>query len=202
MTKTVHNLRLCLLVAFFFLFVRSVFAQEESAPTVYKNQVMTNLMLPIFSSADLAYERTLGKKFAFGIAGAIYGDRIEEISFDDYYRERELRTNYEIFPFARLYFNGNQRWSHFIEVFGSISDVDESGRLLRYVNDLGYGVYGLGTKNYTRGGVGGGYGYRFLFLGERLAVEAQFGLRTNFDINVIIFNAALVRTGIKVGYRF
>ncbi|MGB6151204.1 MAG: hypothetical protein WBG48_04365 [Pricia sp.] len=202
MTKPFDSLRNRILIVLAVLFQGSLFAQEDAAMPTYKNQVSTNLLLPIFNSVDLAYERTLGRKFALGIAGAVYGDRIEEISFDDAYRERELKTNYEIMPFARLYFNGNQHKSHFIEIFGSISGVDESGRLVRSVNDQGYGVYGFGTTSYTRGGLGGGYGYRFLFLDGRLAAEAQFGLRTNFDVNFILLNGALVRTGIKIGYRF
>lgn len=202
MINPFDNLRLCILIVPLLLLRHPLFAQEDVVEPMYKNQFSTNVLLPIFGSVDLAYERTLGKRFALGVAGAVYGDRIEEITFDDEYNERELRTNYEIMPFARLYFGGNQRRSHFIEVFGSISGVDESGRLVRFVNDKGYGVYGFGTESYTRGGLGGGYGYRFLFLDGRLAAEAQFGLRTNFDVNFIIFNAALVRTGIRVGFRF
>ena len=149
----------------------------------------------------MAYKRTLGEKFALGLAGAIYGDQIEKISFDDRY-VGELRTNYEIISFARLYFSDNQRKSHLIEFFTSISGVDEGGILNRFVNDEGYAVYGFGTESYIRGGFGGGYGYRFLFVGGKLVVEAQFGVRTNFDINGLMVNAAFVRMGIKIGYRF
>lgn len=177
-------------------------AQEEKESFSYKNQVATNIFLPIFESADLSYERSLGQKFGVGISGAIYGDRIEEISVDDSYNELELRTKYEILPFARIYFGGNQKSSHFLETFGSISGVDESGSLVRSNNDQGYGVYSLGTESYIRGGLGIGYGYRFLFLDDKLMAEAEFGVRTNFDVNFIVLNAALVRTGIRIGYRF
>jgi len=192
-------------VIYFLCFLIAIYAamgQEESEAKIFRNQVSTNILLPIFESVDLSYERTLGKKFAFGIAGAIYGERIEEISVDDEYNELDLRTRYEIMPFGRIYFGGNQNRSHFLEVFGSLSGVDETGRLVRSDNDQGFGVYDFGTESYVRGGLGVGYGYRFLFLENKLAVEAQFGLRTNFDINFLVLNAALVRTGIKIGYRF
>lgn len=188
---------LCFLIALY-----AASAQDEKELTIYKNQISTNLFLPIFGSADVTYERAFGQKFALGIASAIYGDRIEALTFDDSYGEFELMTKYEIMPFARIYFGGNQRKSHFLEVFGSLSGVDETGRLVRSINEQGFGVYDLGTESYVRGGLGVGYGYRFLFLEGRWVAEAQFGLRTNFDVNFIVLNAALVRTGIKVGYRF
>jgi len=195
-------MRKCLIYFLCLLAAICAASAQESDTTTYKNQVTTNLFLPIFESFDLSYERVLGNKFALGISGAIYGERIEEISLDDTYGGLELRTKYELMPFARIYFGGNQRKSHFLEVFGSISGVDEKGRLVRSNTDAGFGVYTLGTESYTRGGVGLGYGYRFLFLEGRLVAEAQFGVRTNFDVNFVVLNAAFVRTGIKIGYRF
>lgn len=178
----------------------SVFAQENNADIFLKNQVSTNLLLPIFESFDLSYERTIANKWAVGLAGAIYGERATELTTSyDYY---EYKTNYEIMPFVRIYFQGAQNKSHFVELFGSLSETEESGRLVRSVNEEGYGVYSIGTKIYMVGGLGAGYGYRFLFLQKRLVLEAQFGIRTNFEVNFILLNAAAVRTGIKVGYRF
>ncbi len=202
LTKSLLNIRLYIFMLFALMYQQEFIAQDDTTLSMYKNQVSTNLLLPVFGSVDLSYERTLNKKFAVGFAAAIYGDRIKEISVDDEYYERNLRTKNEVMPFVRVYFSGNQRKSHFLELFGSISGVDETGRLVRTVNDQGYGVYRLGTESFTRGGFGLGYGYRFLFLDGKLVGEAQFGLRTNFDVNFLVLNAALVRTGLKVGYRF
>lgn len=193
--------KLAFIILFFFLaFSFLVSAQEEEATRVYKNQISTNLLLPIFESFDLNYERTIANKWAIGLAGAIYGARGTELATG--YDNLEYRTNYEVMPFVRLYFQGAQNKSHFVEIFGSLSETEESGRLVRSVNEEGYGVYGIGTKVYTVGGLGAGYGYRFLFLQKRLVLEAQFGIRTNFEVNFILLNAAAVRTGIRVGYRF
>ncbi|WP_289060637.1 hypothetical protein [uncultured Zobellia sp.] len=175
-------------------------AQEGTDMPQYKNQISSNLMLPIFQSFDLSYERIVANKWAVGLSGAIYGDRIEELDTEGSYYNRT--TNFEIMPLVRLYINGTQKKSHFFEIFGSVSQVDEAGRYVRIVNDQGYGVYTIGTETYTVGGLGTGYGYRFLFIDNKLVVEAQLGLRTNFSTNFIFFNAALVRTGIRVGYRF
>lgn len=193
--------RLLFLFLFFFVCLMSVRAQQEDV-VIRKNQLSTNLFLPIFKSVDLNYERALGNKFALGLAGAVYSEEIEEITANDNYQGRDLTTKYEIMPFARIYFGGNQRKSHFLEAFGSISGVEESGRLIRTINEEGFGVYGLGTKSYARGGLGIGYGYRFLFFEGKMSVEAQFGIRTNFDVTFIVLNAALIRTGIRIGYRF
>ncbi len=187
---------------FFILFLIACLVLKAQDPLPYKNQVSTNLLLPLFGSADVAYERTLGGKFAVGLGAAVYGEPFEDLTIDDSYRGGSLRTKNEIMPFARIYFNGNQKKSHFLEVLGSFSRVDESGRLIRSVNEEGNGVYDIGVRSYTRGGLGMGYGYRFLLVDDKLVLEAQLGLRTNFDVNFIVLNAALVRTGIKIGYRF
>jgi hypothetical protein len=105
-------------------------------------------------------------------------------------------------PFVRLYFQGTQNKSHFLEVFGSISDVEESDIFVRNTNEEGFGVYEQGTNSYTAGGFGFGYGYRFLLPNNKWVLEAQLGIRTNFDTNFFVLDATLVRTGIKVGYRF
>ncbi len=191
-----------LLISLTLLTVQNTVSAQDSIYGSYKNQVFTNLLLPILSSIDLNYERTLGGNFAIGVGGAIYGDTFQDLSFDDSYRAGELTTKYEITPFTRLYFNGNQNNSHILEIFGSISGVEESGRYIRSVNPEGFGVYDIGVKSFTRGGFGMGYAYRFLFMEGKLVAEAQLGLRTNFDVSFVVVNAALVRTGIKIGYRF
>ncbi len=188
---------------FLVCFLLACFAlKAQDAPAVsYKNQISTNLLLPVFSSVDLNYERALGSKFALGLAVAVYGENIKDLTVDSF-NEATLRTKNEVMPFARLYFNGNQNNSHLLEIFGSFSQVDEDGRLVRSVNDAGFGVYDIGVESYTRGGFGIGYGYRFLLMDDKLVLEGQFGLRTNFDLNFVVLNAALIRTGIKIGYRF
>ncbi|MBC6997696.1 DUF3575 domain-containing protein [Cytophaga sp. FL35] len=174
--------------------------QTEAPPLKYKNQLSTNLLLPFFGSVDLSYERAVANKWAVGVGGALYGNGFENLSTNDYSYDQE--TKYEVAPFVRLYFNGAQKKSHFLEIFGSLSEVEESGRYIRHVNEEGYGVYTIGTKTFIVGGLGIGYGYRFLFLEDKLVLEPQFGIRTNFDVDFIFLNGALVRTGIKVGYRF
>lgn len=179
----------------------AITAQEEPLEFTFNNQIATNLILPIFESFDVTYERTVANKWAVGLAGAIYGDRIIDLSTQEGF-DRRYDTNYEVMPFVRLYFQGAQNKSHFMELFGSISQVDETNRFLRTTNVQGFGVYELGVNGYTAGGLGMGYGYRFLLLENKLVLEAQFGVRTNFNTNFIILNGTLVRTGIKVGYRF
>ncbi len=200
-----RNDYLSVFVLLFFLLAlhHGLFAQnvDVDTPKVYKNQISTNLALPIFGSFDLNYERTVANKWAIGLAAAIYGDRISELSTasSNYY---QYSTNYELMPFVRIYFQGAQNKSHFLEVFGSLSEVEESGRYVRSTNGQGYGVYNIDTRVYTVGGLGIGYGYRFLFLDDKLVLEAQFGVRTNFNADFLFLNGAAVRTGIKVGYRF
>lgn len=180
---------------------RTLIAQDEAALPEYYNQVSTNLLLPVFESVDLTYERTVANKWAVGIAGAVYGDRIQELSTEGSYDNR-YDTDYEVMPFVRAYFQGAQNKSHFLELFGSLSQVTESGRFLRTTNSNGFGVYRRGENTYTAGGLGIGYGYRWFLLDRKMVLEAQFGIRTNFNTEFIILSGTLVRTGIKVGYRF
>ncbi|WP_276168972.1 DUF3575 domain-containing protein [Zobellia alginiliquefaciens] len=187
-------------VLFSFGFLQSGSAQDDEPPQIFRNQFSTNLVLPIVQSFDMSYERTVANKWAVGVSSAVYGDDIKELDTDNSSYNRT--TNFEIMPFVRLYLNGTQTKSHFFEIFGSISEVDETGRYVRTINDQGYGVYAIGTKTYTVGGLGTGYGYRFLFVKNRLVVEAQLGIRTNFSTNYIFLNVAFVRTGIRIGYRF
>ncbi|MRI01948.1 DUF3575 domain-containing protein [Kriegella sp. EG-1] len=183
-----------------FISCSNINGQEKEKFSQFKNHISTNLLLPVFESFDISYERTIANKWAIGLAGALYGNRGEELntSYDNY----DYHTKFELMPFARIYFQGAQNKSHFIEIFGSLSKVEERGRIIRSTNEFGYGVYNIGVKDYTVGGLGTGYGYRFLFLERKLVVEAQIGLRTNFNIDFILLNVAAVRTGIKVGYRF
>jgi hypothetical protein len=191
-----------LLAILLFLSVgHTVFSQEQETKKEYKNQLATNLMLPIFESVDLTYERVIANKWAIGVAGAVYGDRISEISTQAGGVDI-LDTNYELMPFVRLYFQGAQNKSHFIELFGSLSNVEDKNSFVRNTNDEGFGVYVRGVNEYTAGGLGFGYGYRFLLPNDKWVLEAQFGIRTNFDVSFIVLDAALVRTGIKIGYRF
>lgn len=184
----------------FILCSNTGFGQEQDEEFIsFKNQVSTNLVLPLFESFDFNYERTIANKWAIGLAGAIYGESARDLFLASSY---EVKTNWEIMPFGRIYFQGAQNKSHFVELFGSVSETEETGRLIRTTNDSGFGVYDLGTRTYTVGGVGAGYGYRFLLLNRRLVLEAQVGIRTNFDFSYFVLNGAFVRTGIKVGYRF
>lgn len=201
MTKPKNPLSVLMFALFVLIGQHCLFAQDENVMPTYRNQISTNLMLPIFESFDVNYERTIANKWAVGIAGAIYGDRIQELSTEGTYNNK-YDTNYEVMPFVRVYFQGAQNKSHFLELFGSLSQVTESGRFVRNTNSEGFGVYERSEVDYTAGGLGIGYGYRFLLLDNRLVLEAQFGVRTNFNTNFIILNGTLVRTGIKVGYRF
>lgn len=164
--------------------------------------VSTNLMLPIFESFDITYERTIVNIWAIGLAGAIYGNSFNELSSTTSNYGTKFDTNYEVTPFVRVYFQGAQNKSHFLELMGSISKVEETGRFVRSNNPEGFGVYNRETRLLTLGGLGLGYGYRFLFVDKRLVLEAQIGYRTNFDSNFITPTGAPVRSGIKVGYRF
>jgi hypothetical protein len=187
---------------FFLCFVMvfsSCYAQEDA--TLKKNQIATNLILPLLESVDLSYERTIANKWALGIAAAIYGEDGQDLS-TSYSNGYDLTTTYEVMPFVRIYFQGAQNKSHFLEVFGSLSRMEERGAFIRNTNEQGFGVYERGVRDFTVGGLGIGYGYRFLLLEKKLVLEAQFGIRTNFDVEFFFLNAALVRTGIKVGYRF
>ncbi|MEP3208970.1 MAG: DUF3575 domain-containing protein [Maribacter sp.] len=196
--------RSSLVLLFLFLLGSSncLHAQENEDPVVYKNQLSTNLMLPAFESFDLNYERTIANKWALGLAVAIYGDRISELSTGSSGDFRRYDTNYEFMPFVRLYFQGAQHKSHFLELFGSLSRVTASGRFVRNTNTAGFGVYEPGETDYTAGGLGIGYGYRFLLLNKKLVLEAQFGVRTNFNVDYYFLNGSIIRTGFKIGYRF
>ncbi|CAM4126278.1 DUF3575 domain-containing protein [Zobellia nedashkovskayae] len=196
MMKKIHCIVLLFLGSIIFCF-----GQEETNFPQYKNQISTNLLLPFAGSFDLTYERTIANKWAVGLSGAIYGDDFGDFDTESsgYY---DRTTNFEIMPFVRFYLNSTKTNGHFFEVFGSISQVEQTGGYVRNVNDQGYGVYVIGSENYIVGGLGTGYGYRFLFMKNRLVVEGQLGIRTNFSTNFFFLNVALVRTGIKIGYRF
>lgn len=201
MTKPKNRLLIFMFFTVVLLEHYSLFSQDENVEFRYNNSVSTNLILPAFGSVDLNYERIIANKWAVGIAGALYGDNIQELSTEGTY-DNKYDTNYEVMPFVRVYFQGAQNKSHFLELFGSLSQVTESGRFLRTTNSAGFGVYARGENSYTAGGLGIGYGYRFLLFDKRWIVEPQFGVRTNFNTTFGLLNGTLVRTGIKVGYRF
>lgn len=93
--------------------------QTEVSPQKFKNQLSTNLLLPFLGSVDLSYERTVANKWAVGVGAALYGNGFENLVTNDYSYDQE--TKYEVTPFVRLYFNGAQKKSHFLEIFGSLS---------------------------------------------------------------------------------
>ena len=164
--------------------------------------VSTNLFLPLFESFDFNYERTIANKWAIGLGAIRYGDPFNELSSTTSSFGTQFDTNYEITPFVRIYFQGAQNKSHFLELFGSLTRVKESGRFVRSTNTDGFGVYNRENRVLSLGGMGIGYGYRFLLLQKKLVLEAQFGFRTNFDTSFIVLTGAPARAGIKIGYRF
>ena len=197
------NLLCGFIVAFLLLGAsHSLYSQEGNSTADYKNQISTNLLLPFYGSFDLNYERTIANKWALGIGGSIYSNGFNKLSTTRTRFGTDFDTNYEITPFMRLYFQGAQNKSHFVEIFGSLTGVDEPGRFVRSTNEEGFGVYNREITSKTRVGLGAGYGYRFFLLNDRMVLEAQFGFRTNFDSEFIVVTGALVHTGIKVGYRF
>lgn len=194
----------------FFLFVCSlvfcafVYSQEEEpVEVVLRNQISTNFTYLLTASPDLNFERTLGKNFAIGIGGTLYGNIYRELNIPNGNGYR-YQLNYEVTPFGRWYINGTQNKSHFIEAFMSINSGEKEGQTIRTTNAEGYGVYVIGTDKLNDVGLGGAYGYRFLFLDNKLVLEASIGLRTNFvDTSGFGFlQPAIARAGIKVGYRF
>lgn len=194
MTK--KNLLICILNIIFI----SSYAQQEGGEFIFKNQVSTNIPYLLLNSFELNYEHTLGKKFATGIGWASYGKGYYNLALES--EGYTYATQFEITPFGRWYFNGNQNKSHILEIFASINQSEERNRFVRNTTDEGFGVYERGTETNTNFGMGIGYGYRFLFLKKRLAVEAQVGIRTNFDFFFGIPLSSLVRSGIRLGYRF
>jgi len=200
MTKLTNSSHIALLIVLFVVY-NSSYAQEEEAMTEYKNQISTNALLPFFGSVDLSYERTVANKWAIGLGGAIYGNSFNELSSTTSSYGTKFDINYEVTPFIRVYFQGVQNKSHFLELFGSLSRIEESGRFLRSTNPEGFGVYNRENRLLTLGGLGFGYGYRFLLKEKRLVLEAQIGFRTNFQTDFIVLTGAPVRAGIKIGYR-
>jgi len=202
MTKHGNILSLSVVLFFFFITNNLLHAQEDETTTVFKNQVSTNVTLLPFGSFDISYERTIANKWAIGLGGSIYGNGFNDLSSTTSNFGTKFDNNYEITPFVRVYFQGAQNKSHFLELFGSLTGVEESGRFVRSNNSAGFGVYNRETRQLTLGGLGFGYGYRFLLVERKLVLEAQFGFRTNFDTNFIVLTGAIVRAGIKIGYRF
>ena len=194
--KTFLLLLFCLVASY-----PPLLAQEVEDTPIFKNQVSNNTSYLFFGSLNINYERVVGKKFAIGLGGTHYGNSHKRQGFETR-NAYEYVTNYEITPYGRLYFNGTQRKSHFLELFVSFNESEELDQFLRNTNEEGYGVYERGSLISNNIGLGIGYGYRFLLLKNRLLLEAQFGLRTNFDAFYIFPDGAVVRTGIRVGYRF
>ena len=186
----------------FILIIISTFCcgQDGSDISNFKNQVSTNITYLAINSIEINYERTIGRKFAFGLGWAKYGKGYYDLEIES--EGFNYATQFEITPFGRLYFNGNRKKSHILEVFASINQSEVRDQFLRNTTDDGFGVYERGTETNTNFGMGVGYGYRFLFLKERLAVEAQLGVRTNFDFFFGIPLSSVVRSGLRVGYRF
>lgn len=176
------------------------FSQEEDRNITYKNQVTVNVAYLALGSPNLTYERTLGKHFTIGLSGVNYGKGHKKLHLET--QGIDYVTNYEINPFVRWYINGTQHKSHFLELFASLNEGEEENRIVRITNDKGYGVYIRGTETFSRFGMGIGYGYRLLLADKRLVLEAQIGLRTNFEFDYFFFDAGIVRTGIGLGYRF
>ncbi len=191
----------CLLLICFFGCYLSCFSQQTDEARIFKNQVSNNTGYLFLGTINLNYERVLGNRFAIGLGGSIYGNAHKRAGFETR-NSYEYVTNYEITPYGRLYFNGTQRKSHFLELFASFNESEELDQFIRNTNTEGYGVYAKGTLIENNIGLGIGYGYRFLLCENRLLLEAQFGLRTNFDAFFIFPDGAVVRSGIRVGYRF
>ncbi|WP_291864987.1 hypothetical protein [Maribacter sp.] len=187
-------------IVFALLFSVSLFSQEEEEE-IYKNQFSGNLSYLLLGSPELNYERTLNKYFTVGVGGVIYSNAHQKLNLKTAEEYSNYKVNYEINPYARLYVNGTQKRSHFFEIFGSYNRAETDSGLQRSNNASGYGVYDYGTRNIENVGLGAGYGYRFLAFHKRMSMEAQIGIRTNFE-DVLLFDVGLVRTGIKVGYRF
>lgn len=185
--------------------VLSSFGQKEDLEknrtiTLFKNQISSNLPYFLVNSVELNYERILGRKFALGIGWASYGDGFNKLDVAG--NGYAQRANFEINPFGRFYFNGNNKKSHFLEIFASLNENESSDIFVRNTTPEGYGVYEKGTIVTKDFGMGIGYGYRFLFAKDRLSLEGQIGLRTNFETYWFVVQSSLVRTGIRIGYRF
>lgn len=193
-------MRYLLTILCFVVMVTNCFSQEEENDPIFKNQFSLNAPYLAVGSPNLSYERTLGKYFAIGLSGVIYGKAHKNLNLET--QGLNYWTNHEIIPFSRWYMNGTQKKSHFLELFVSINEGEEDGRIVRITNDQGYGVYTRGIVNTNNFGLGAGYGYRFLLVENKLVIEAQFSLRTNFEFQYLFFDAGIVRTGIRVGYRF
>lgn len=176
-------------------------SQESEETPIFKNQISNNTSYLILGTLNLNYERIFGNHFALGIGGSTYGNAHKRAGFETR-SSYEYVTNYEITPYGRVYFNGAQRKSHFLELFASFNESEEFDQFVRTTNEEGYGVYTKSSLFDNKVGLGIGYGYRFLLCKNRLLLEAQFGLRTNFDAFFIFPDGAVVRTGIRVGYRF
>lgn len=176
-------------------------AQEMGTSLIFKNQISNNTSYLFLGSLNLNYERLFGKHFAIGLGGTNYGKNHQRANFQSRLSEDYI-TNYEITPYGRWYINGTQRKSHFLEIFGSINESEEFDKFVRNNNSEGYGVYEKGSIISTNVGLGTGYGYRFLLADKKLILEGQIGLRTNFEAVFIFPDGALVRTGIRIGYRF
>ena len=198
--QTLYYTRHALISIFLFGLCQTVIAQESSTSPILKNQISTNAALLALLSPNLTYERTLGQHFSIGLSGSSYGKPHEQM--DLIYVGHRNSTNHEINPFGRWYINGTQNRSHFLELFGSINEVVETGKRMRITNEAGYGVYVFRDEEKTYYGLGVGYGYRFLLVNNKLLLEAQFGLRTSFEVGFLFSEPAIVRTGVRVGYRF
>lgn len=193
-------LRNLLIILCFFGIKSNCLSQETETVSVMKNQVSMNVGYLLFGSPNITYERVLSNHFAIGLSTSIYGNSHQNLNLESF--GEDYKINYDFEPFGRWYINGTQRKSHFLEFFGSINESERRGRNVRITNDEGYGVYIIDNEKTTNVGLGTGYGYRFLLIDKKLVLEAQVALRTNFIVDYFFFDVAIVRTGIKVGYRF
>ncbi|MEM9143379.1 MAG: hypothetical protein AAGA86_10360, partial [Bacteroidota bacterium] len=166
-----------LAIIIFLLPLGKVLGQTEREALPNGWEVGTNLIYWTLASPNVSVAKDIGGKFAAGIAFASFG----HLYVDSFMYDGDTSLGgfdhgeepiYDINPFVRFYWQGNEHWSHFLEAFGAISNFEGEDNIERIVNSEGYGVYVRDTRRLIYGGIGIGYGYRFLFLENRFAVEA------------------------------
>ncbi|MBM1104865.1 DUF3575 domain-containing protein [Aurantibacter crassamenti] len=184
----------------FTLYYGTCFSQEDGNELNFNNQVSSNISYLVMGSLNLSYERSLSKYFTIGVSGVNYGNNHKELRLSTW--GFDYATIYEVNPFGRWYIRNTQRNSPFLEIFGSFNRNEKENVIVRFDNEEGYGVYEYGVEGNESFGAGVGFGYKLLLAKKRLVLEAQLGVRSNFKFDYFILDAELVRTGIRLGYRF
>jgi len=174
-----------LLIAMLFsIFV--VNAQNETIENEKRNELKTNVLLPLTGAFEITYERILNEKSSLGVSAFTVFNN--EKSHDD--------LNYSISPYYRTYFGKKFASGFFAEGFGMLSSID--GKKIYDSKDNSIFTEGSDVIDFSLG----------LGFGGKWVKKSGFIFEVNAGYGKLLFNAdktdhtIVAKFGFHLGYRF